>query len=86
MVRDGYNYAANIQLIPNTYVVEPAKELKKGTYRNINGNQALAWGLLAAAEKSGLSLFCGSPRHPAYSRSWPSTRASGPRPSRPRTR
>ena len=25
VVRDGYNYAANIQLIPNTYVVEPAK-------------------------------------------------------------
>ena len=68
VVRDGYNYAANIQLIPNTYVVEPAKELKKGTYRNINGNQALAWGLLAAAEKSGLSLFCGS---------YPITPASG---------
>ena len=68
VVRDGYNYAANMQLIPNTYVVEPAKNLKKGTYRNINGNQAIAWGLLAAAEKSGLQLFCGS---------YPITPASG---------
>ncbi len=60
VLRDGFNYAANIQLIANTYTVEPAKCMKKGTYRNINGNQATAWGFLAAAEKAGLSLFCGS--------------------------
>ena len=59
VLNDGFNYAANIQAIPNTYSVEPAK-LKKGTYRNITGNQATAWGLLAASEKSGLPLFCGS--------------------------
>ena len=57
---DGFNYAANIQAIPNTYTVAPAENLEKGTYRNITGNQATAWGLLAASEKSGLSLFCGS--------------------------
>ena len=57
---DGFNYAANIQAIPNTYTVAPAEKLEKGTYRNITGNQATAWGLLAASEKSGLSLFCGS--------------------------
>ena len=57
---DGFNYAANIQAIPNTYTVAPAEHLEKGTYRNITGNQATAWGLLAASEKSGLSLFCGS--------------------------
>ncbi len=56
---DGYNYAANIQAIANTYTVAPA-DLPKGTYRNINGNQAVAWGLIAAAEKAGLPLFCGS--------------------------
>lgn len=56
---DGFNYAANIQAIPNTYVVEPA-QLEKGIYRNITGNQAIAWGLLAASEKSHLPLFCGS--------------------------
>lgn len=59
VLTDGFNYAANIQLIPNTYHIEPAK-LKKGLYRNITGNQATAWGLIAAAEKSGLPLFCGS--------------------------
>jgi 2-oxoglutarate ferredoxin oxidoreductase subunit alpha len=57
---DGFNYAANIQAIPDTYVVEPVADLPKGTYRNITGNQATAWGLLAASEKSGLPLFCGS--------------------------
>ncbi|MCF0172874.1 MAG: 2-oxoacid:acceptor oxidoreductase subunit alpha [Bacteroidales bacterium] len=56
---DGYNYASNIQAIANTYSVAPA-HYEKGTYRNINGNQATAWGLIAAAEKSGLQLFCGS--------------------------
>jgi 2-oxoglutarate ferredoxin oxidoreductase subunit alpha len=67
VLQDGFNYAANIQAIPNTYKIEPAKQTK-GTYRNINGNQATAWGLLAAAEKSGRPLFCGSyPITPATS-------------------
>ena len=60
VLNDGLNYAANVQAIPNTYTVEPVKSAKKGTYRNITGNQAIAWGLLAASEKSGLPLFCGS--------------------------
>lgn len=59
VLEDGFNYAANIQAIPNTYKVAPSPK-KKGTYRNITGNQAVAWGLLAAAEKAGLPLFCGS--------------------------
>ena len=67
VLKDGFNYAANIQAIPNTYTVEPAQQ-EKGTYRNITGNQAAAWGLLAAAEKAGLPLFCGSyPITPATS-------------------
>ena len=67
VLQDGYNYASNIHAIPNTYRIEPAK-LKKGLYRNINGNQATAWGLLAASEKSGRPLFCGSyPITPATS-------------------
>ena len=60
VLNDGVNYAANVQAIPNTYTIEPVKTAKKGTYRNITGNQAIAWGLLAASEKSGLPLFCGS--------------------------
>ena len=59
VLKDGYNYAANIQAIPNTYNIEPAQQ-PKGLYRNITGNQATAWGLLAAAEKANLPLFCGS--------------------------
>ena len=59
VLSDGYNYAANIQAIPDTYNVEPA-HMPKGLYRNITGNQATAWGLLAASEKSGRPLFCGS--------------------------
>ena len=56
---DGFNYASNIHAIPNTYRIKPAK-LESGKWRNITGNQATAWGLMAAAEKSGLQLFCGS--------------------------
>ena len=59
VLKDGYNYAANIQAIANTYNIEPAHQ-PKGLYRNITGNQATAWGLLAAAEKANLPLFCGS--------------------------
>ena len=60
VLNDGYYYSANVQAIPNTYTIEPVKAAKKGTYRNITGNQAIAWGLLAAAERSGRPLFCGS--------------------------
>ena len=59
VLKAGFNYAANLQMIPDTYHIAPAHP-KKGTYRNITGNQATAWGLLAASEKSGLPLFCGS--------------------------
>ncbi len=59
VLKDGFNYASNIHAIPNTYTILPAKQ-EKGLYRNINGNQAAAWGLLAASEKSGVPLFCGS--------------------------
>ena len=55
----GYNFAANTHQFANTYAV-PAAPLEKGTYRSINGNVATAWGLMAAAEKAGLPLFCGS--------------------------
>ncbi len=59
VLKDGFNYAANLQVIADTYHIAPSHP-KKGTYRNITGNQAVAWGLLAASEKSGLPLFCGS--------------------------
>lgn len=58
-LKAGYNYAANTHIFTTTYQV-PAAELPKGTYRTIAGNQAAAWGLIAASEKSGRPLFCGS--------------------------
>ncbi|MDY0201518.1 MAG: 2-oxoacid:acceptor oxidoreductase subunit alpha [Bacteroidales bacterium] len=60
VLRDGYNYAGNIDSIPNTYKIPASTTTKKGIYRNINGNVATAWGLIAAAEKAKLPLFCGS--------------------------
>lgn len=58
-LKAGYNYAANTHAFANTYQI-PSASLESGTYRSICGNQAVAWGLLAAAEKSGRPLFCGS--------------------------
>ncbi len=59
VLHDGYNYGMNMQHMTPSYIVHPAN-IEKGTYRNINGNHATAWGLLAAAEKAGLELFLGS--------------------------
>ncbi len=59
VLHDGYNYGLNMQHMTPSYLVYPAN-IQKGTYRNINGNIATAWGLLAAAENSGLELFLGS--------------------------
>lgn len=55
----GYNYAETIEALSTTFLVDPVKD-KKGLFRNMTGNQATAWGLLAAAEKAGLGLFLGS--------------------------
>lgn len=55
----GYNYGDTVELIGNVFKVEPAP-LEKGTYRNITGNIATAWGFIAASERSGRPLFLGS--------------------------
>lgn len=55
----GYNFALTIEVIKSSFTVLPAKK-SPGTYRNITGNQALAWGFLAAAKKAGKNLFLGS--------------------------
>ena len=59
VLHEGYNYAETIEALSTTFHVNPVKG-KKGLFRNITGNQATAWGLLAAAEKAGLELFLGS--------------------------
>jgi len=57
-LKAGFYYGETIEAIKTTYTVAKA-DFDKGTYRNIMGNQALALGLLAASEKSGLDLFFG---------------------------
>lgn len=59
VLHTGYNYGMNLQHMTPQYIVHPAP-IEKGTYRNINGNNATAWGFIAAAEKAGLDLFIGS--------------------------
>lgn len=59
VLRAGYNYGNATHVTANHFVVAPAN-IKKGKYRTITGNEATAWGLMAAAEKANLPLFCGS--------------------------
>ncbi|MCQ2286447.1 MAG: 2-oxoacid:acceptor oxidoreductase subunit alpha [Bacteroidales bacterium] len=60
VLSEGYEYADKVELI-HSHILEAAQaEMPKGRYRNITGNVATAWGLLAAAERSGLTLFLGS--------------------------
>ncbi len=55
----GFNYAETVEAMSTKFLVNPATK-GKGLFRNITGNQATAWGLLAASERSGRDLFLGS--------------------------
>ncbi|HTT86214.1 MAG TPA: 2-oxoacid:acceptor oxidoreductase subunit alpha, partial [Acidimicrobiales bacterium] len=55
----GYNFGETAELFESHYQVRPAA-LTPGTYTNITGNTALAWGLIAAAHLAKLPLFLGS--------------------------
>ncbi|HJS25823.1 MAG TPA: 2-oxoacid:acceptor oxidoreductase subunit alpha [Actinomycetota bacterium] len=55
----GYNFGETTELFATSYEVKPAPAAP-GTYRNVSGAQALAWGLVAAAERSGVRLFYAS--------------------------
>ncbi len=59
VLQAGYNYGETTETFSTQYTVEKAK-LPSGKYRSIMGNQAVAYGLIAASEKSGLPLFLGS--------------------------
>lgn len=59
VLQAGYNYGETTETFSTQYTVEKAK-LPAGKYRSIMGNQAVAYGLIAASEKSGLPLFLGS--------------------------
>ena len=55
----GYNFGDTTETFTTRYKVEKAK-MDPGVYRSIMGNQAVAYGLIAASQKSGLQLFLGS--------------------------
>jgi 2-oxoglutarate ferredoxin oxidoreductase subunit alpha len=55
----GYNFGETTEVFAVSYEVKPAK-LRPGTYRNISGNLALSYGLIAASQLSGLPLFLGA--------------------------
>jgi 2-oxoglutarate/2-oxoacid ferredoxin oxidoreductase subunit alpha len=57
--RAGYNYGDTTEAFAVSYEVKPAP-MAAGRYRNISGNQALAFGLVAAGQRSGLPLFLGA--------------------------
>jgi len=59
VLQAGYNYGDTTETFATRYSVKKAK-MAPGNYRSIMGNQAVAFGLIAAAKKSGLQLFLGT--------------------------
>ena len=58
-LRAGHAYGETTEDFAVRYEVAPAP-MRPGTYRTITGNQAMALGLVAAAQRAGLSLVLGS--------------------------
>lgn len=59
VLADGYNYGQNNDMSISSYRVETV-EARSGFYTDINGNKAVSYGLIAAAEKAKRTLFLGS--------------------------
>jgi len=59
VLQAGWSYGETTEMFANRYMVAPAK-MEAGVYRGIMGNQAAAYGLIAASVKSGLPLFYGT--------------------------
>lgn len=59
VLRAGYAYGDTTETFTSRYRVKKA-ELPPGTYRNVMGNQATVYGMIAASKQSGLDLFLGS--------------------------
>jgi 2-oxoglutarate/2-oxoacid ferredoxin oxidoreductase subunit alpha len=57
--RAGWNFGETTEAFAVSYEVKPA-HMSTGTYRNISGNLALSYGLVAASVRSGLPLFLGA--------------------------
>ena len=59
VLKEGMLYAQNSGVFQSRYRLKESK-LAAGVYRNLSGNQAVALGLIAAADRAGLKLFLGS--------------------------
>ena len=55
-MKAGWNYGETTDAFVSSFRVDRAK-LESGTYRNMMGNEALAWGLVTAAKLSEQELF-----------------------------
>ena len=67
MLKAGYYFGETTELAQNRYQVSRA-ETAPGTYRKINGNDALVYGLISASQSAGKELlFSGYPITPASS-------------------
>ena len=59
VLRAGWDYGHNTHSSMSVYRIETG-DSRPGTYTDVTGNTATAWGLIAASEKSGRPLFLGS--------------------------
>ncbi|MBM4438777.1 MAG: 2-oxoacid:acceptor oxidoreductase subunit alpha [Candidatus Rokubacteria bacterium] len=67
VLKAGHAYGETAEIFSEHYTIEPA-DLPPGLYRAMTGNRALAWGLLAAAQRSALPVVYGAyPITPASS-------------------
>ncbi len=57
--RAGWNFGETTEAFVVQYEIKPAA-MAPGTYRNVTGNLALAYGLVAGSVRSGLPLFLGT--------------------------
>ncbi|HKO26200.1 MAG TPA: 2-oxoacid:acceptor oxidoreductase subunit alpha [Solirubrobacteraceae bacterium] len=56
----GWSFGETTELLDVQYLVKPATDVQPGTYRNVNGINALSLGLIAASVRSGLPLLLAS--------------------------
>ena len=67
VLKAGHAFGETAEMFAEHYGVEPA-EMAPGTYRSMTGNRALAWGLLAAAQRTQIPIVFGAyPITPASS-------------------
>ncbi len=58
-LKAGYHYGETAEIFTECYGIEPA-QMPPGLYRSITGNRALAWGILAAAERAKVPVVYGA--------------------------